>query len=97
MGPNLGSVLHQFPGDVMGLTQMTDFVCTGTSEGARYGQNGQGTGKMPGFCLVPEVKLNPDNGEVGIKPKEAGTYEEGGMYTREQVESIVEYVRSLAK
>lgn len=97
MGPNLGGVLTQFPGDSLGFTQMTDFVCNGSTNGARYGQYGQGTGKMPGFCVVPETKLNPENGEVGITPKEAGTAEQGGMYTQEQIQWIVEYVRSLAK
>ena len=36
---------------------------------ARYGQNGQGTGRMPGFCITPEAKLNPENGEVGMTPR----------------------------
>lgn len=97
MGPNLGSVLHQFPGDTLGFTQMADFVCTGSENGNRYGQIGQGTGKMPGFCVVPETKLNPENFEVGIEPKDAGTMEDGAMYTRDQVEQVTEYVRSLAQ
>lgn len=97
MGPNLRGVLNQFPGDDLGFNQMVDFVCTGSEDGTRYGKNGQGTGKMPGFCVVPEIKLNPDNLEVGIEPREAGTPEEGGMFTREQVAQIVEYVRSLVQ
>lgn len=97
MGPNLGSVLTQFPGDSVGLKQQTDFVCTGSENGARYGRTGQGTGKMPGFCITPEVKLNPENQEVGIEPKDAGDPKKGGMYTQDQVRQIVEYERSLAK
>lgn len=95
MGPNLGSVLTQFPGDVLGVTQMTDFVCTGSTNGARYGQYGQGSGRMPGFCVVPAVEAA--EGEVGVEPHDVGTAEEGGMYTEEQVQQIVEYVRSLAR
>lgn len=95
MGPNLGGVLTQFPGDVLGVTQMTDFVCNGSENGARYGQSGQGSGKMPGFCVVPAVEAA--EGEVGIEDHEVGTVEQGGMYTQEQVQQIVEYVRSLAR
>lgn len=97
LGPNLGSVLHQFPGDLLGPTQMADFICNGSVEGARYGQNGQGSGRMPGFCVTPEVKNNIEAGEVGVASKDAGTYEQGGMYTREQTEIVMEYVRSLAR
>lgn len=97
MGPNLGSVLHQFPGDTLGFTQMADFVCNGSRDGERYGQFGQGSGKMPAFCAVPEIKPNPDNYEVGIEPQDAGAMEDGAMFTRDQVEQVVEYVRSLAQ
>lgn len=95
MGPNLGSVLTQFPGDSLGVAQMTDFVCNGSVLGARYGQYGQGSGRMPGFCVVPAIE--PVEGEVGVKAHDAGTAEEGGMYTKAQVQEIVEYVRSLAR
>jgi mono/diheme cytochrome c family protein len=95
MGRSLDGVLFQFPGDVLGVTQMTDFVCTGSTDGARYGQAGQGTGRMPGFCVVPAVEAA--EGEVGVEAHDAGTPEEGGMYTEEQVQQIVEYVRSLAR
>jgi mono/diheme cytochrome c family protein len=97
MGPNLTKVLGQFPGGAVGLQQQVDFVCNGSVDGARYGRFGQGTGRMPGFCITPEVKLNPDNHEVGITPKDTGTVETGAMYTQDQVRLIVEYERSLAR
>ena len=96
-GPPLTNVLQQFPGDSLGLQQQVDFVCLGSEQGARYGQNGQGSGRMPGFCITPEVKLNPDNLEVGVVPKDVGTPDVGGMYTEDQVRKIVEYERSLAR
>jgi mono/diheme cytochrome c family protein len=46
---------------------MVDFLKNGSELGQRYGQQGQGSGKMPGF---------------------------GGMLTDEQIEAIVDYVRS---
>jgi hypothetical protein len=46
---------------------MVDFIKNGSELGQRYGQQGQGSGKMPGF---------------------------GGMLTDEQIEAIVDYVRS---
>ena len=95
LGPNLGGVLTQFPGDSLGVTQMTDFVCNGSVLGARYGQYGQGSGRMPGFCVVPAVEAT--EGEVGVEAHDVGSMEQGGMYTKDQVEKIVEYVRSLAR
>jgi len=96
-GPPLTNVLNQFPGENLGLQQQTDFVCLGSEQGARYGQNGQGSGRMPGFCVTPEVKLDPDNGEVGVEAKDSGTPEMGAMMTKDQVRQIVEYERSLAQ
>jgi mono/diheme cytochrome c family protein len=96
-GPPLTNVNAQFPGGSLGLQQQTDFVCNGSDQGARYGQNGQGTGRMPGFCVTPEIKLNPDNGEVGVTPKDAGTPAIGAMYTEDEVRAIVEYERSLSR
>ncbi len=96
-GPPLSNVRRQFPGESLGVKQQTDFVCLGSENGARYGQNGQGTGKMPGFCITPEVKIDPANGEVGVQPEDAGTAEKGAMMTQDQVRKIVEYERSLAK
>ena len=96
-GPSLKNVLRQFPGASLGPKDQTDFICTGSDQGVRYGQNGQGTGRMPGFCITPGYKINPDNGEVGVEPKDSGTAEQGAMLTQDQVRAIVEYERSLAR
>jgi mono/diheme cytochrome c family protein len=96
-GPPLTNVLNQFPGATLGPKDMTDFICNGSEQGVRYGQNGQGTGRMPGYCVTPAYKINPENGEVGIEPVDAGLPEDGAMYTQDQVRSVVEYVRSLAR
>ena len=47
MGPNLtsGSTVRQFPSD----SDQVDFVSAGSVNGKRYGQQGQGSGRMPGF------------------------------------------------
>lgn len=95
-GPPLTNVLSQFPGASLGPTQQTDFICKGSDEGQRYGKNGQGTGRMPGFCITPDYKIT-DNGEVGTDPVESGSAEDGAMLTQEQVRAIVEYERSLAR
>jgi mono/diheme cytochrome c family protein len=95
-GPPLANVLKQFPGASLGPTQQTDFICKGSDQGARYGQYGQGTGRMPGFCITPDYKLS-DNGEVGVDTVDAGTTDDGAMMTQEQVRAIVEYERSLAR
>ena len=47
---------------------MVDFVKNGSALGAKYGQQGQGSGRMPGF---------------------------GALLTDDQIQAIVEYVRSL--
>lgn len=96
-GPNLRGINGQFPGGTLGLQQQTDFVCIGSEEGVQYGRNGQGSGRMPGFCITPEVRLNDENGEVGIEPRDAGSQEDGGMMTEDQVRAIVEYERSLGQ
>ena len=97
MGPNLRNVKAQFPGGSLGLQQQVDFVCVGSADGARYGKSGMGSGKMPGFCITPEVKLNPLNYEINITPQEPGLPEDGGMYTEDQVRAVVEYERSLSE
>jgi len=96
-GPPLTNVLTQFPGGSLGLNQQVDFVCLGSDDGQRYGLNGQGSGRMPGFCITPEYKLNPLNGEVGIEPVDAGLAADGAMFTQEQVRAVIEYERSFAR
>lgn len=96
-GPPLTNVLNQFPGNSLGPQQQVDFVCNGSDQGVRYGQNGQGTGRMPGYCITPGYKINPENGEVGIDPKDTGTADSGAMMSQDQVRAIVEYERSLAR
>lgn len=97
-GPNLRGVNGQFPGGTLGLQQQTDFVCIGSEAGVQYGRHGQGkAGMMPGFCITPEVRLNDENGEVGVEPRDAGSPEDGGMMTEDQVRAVVEYERSLGQ
>jgi hypothetical protein len=96
-GPPLTNVVNQFPGGSLGLQQQIDFVCLGSDQGVRYGQNGQGTGRMPGFCITPANKNNPSNGEVGVTPNDTGLPADGAMLTEDQVRKIVEYERSLDK
>lgn len=66
MGWNLtgGRANTQFPVP----DDMVDFIKSGSVNGAKYGVQGQGSGRMPGF---------------------------GAMLTDEQIDAIVEYVRSL--
>lgn len=59
-----GSVNAHFPNEA----DMVDFVRNGSVQGQKYGLQGQGSGRMPGF---------------------------GAMLTDEQIQEIVEYVRSL--
>jgi mono/diheme cytochrome c family protein len=59
-----GAVAAHFPN----TEDMIDFVSEGSVNGAGYGRQGQGSGRMPGF---------------------------GAMLTEDQIEAIVEYVRSL--
>ena len=96
-GPNLTNVTNQFPGGSIGVQQQVDFVCNGSDDGVRYGAGGIGSGRMPGFCVTPPTKLNPENGEVGVTAKDAGTAEQGAMMTQDQVRAIVEYERSLGQ
>ena len=54
MGPNLtnGDTVRQFPVE----SDHVQFVQTGSEDGKKYGQQGQGSGRMPGFgqLLTPE-------------------------------------------
>ena len=65
-GPNLtgGSSVRQFPNQ----EDMIAFIAAGSEYGKRYGEQGQGGGRMPGF---------------------------GSVYTQEQLQAVVEYVRGL--
>ena len=99
MGPALrnGATRLRFPGSVLGPVQQRDFVCAGSEVGKLYGANGQGSGRMPGFCSTPAEKADPTvNGEVGVQKKEASDpVKVGGMLTQKQVEAIVAYERGL--
>lgn len=66
LGWNLtgGAASKHFPK----ASDMVDFIKNGSTQGAKYGTQGQGTGRMPGF---------------------------GNMLTDEQIQAIVQYVRSL--
>ena len=92
-----GTTLARFPGAILGQTNQTDFVCTGSEQGKLYGRNGQGTGRMPGFCSVPARINDPLNtGEVGVNPTEASDPDKvGGQMTKAQVESVVAFERGL--
>jgi hypothetical protein len=99
LGPSLrgGVSTTRFPGSVAGFTQQVDFICAGSERGVNYGRNAQGTGRMPGFCQVPaEPQSSPETGEVGVvakEPTDAPTV--GGIYSQDDVEKIVRYVRGL--
>ncbi len=99
LGPSLrgGVSTTRFPGAITGFEQQVDFVCAGSERGVNYGQNGQGTGRMPGFCQTPAEVDNPlETGEVGVIPQDPSDPDTvGGMYTKEDVEKIVRYVRGL--
>lgn len=77
-GPNLtnGSTLRQFE------TAKThnEFIARGSQLGARYGQYGQGSGRMPGFAARTDDSVDT-------------TY--AAILTPEQIEAIVAYERSL--
>jgi cytochrome c553 len=77
LGPNLtgGLVPKQFAS----VDELALFVSTGSVEGEAYGNNGIGSGKMPGFGDNP----NTEN------------VEGDGMMTPEMIEAIVRYEASL--
>ncbi|MBV9952783.1 MAG: c-type cytochrome [Acidimicrobiia bacterium] len=99
MGPALrnGDTLVRFPGSILGPTNQTDFVCTGSELGKLYGRNGQGSGRMPGFCSVPAAVDDPTNtGEVGVVARDAtDPIKVGGQMTHADVQKIVAYERTL--
>ena len=91
-GPNLtgGLTTRQFET----VATHEDFVTSGSKIGVKYGQYGQGSGRMPGFgprsddsCEIP-----PDPGTGGA-PVSACTYPT--ILTTEQIAAIVAYERSL--
>jgi cytochrome c553 len=77
LGPNLtgGLVDRQFAS----VEELTLFVSTGSVDGEAYGNNGIGSGKMPGFGDNP----NTEN------------VENDGMMTQEMIEAIARYEASL--
>jgi Cytochrome C oxidase, cbb3-type, subunit III len=77
LGPNLtgGLVPRQFAS----VEELVLFVSTGSVEGEAYGNNGVGSGKMPGFGDNP----NTEN------------VENDGMMTQEMIEAIARYEDSL--
>jgi mono/diheme cytochrome c family protein len=57
MGPNLtgGSEVRQFPV----AADQSAFICKGSEIGKKYGAQGQGSGKMPGFCgMLTQDEIN---------------------------------------
>jgi mono/diheme cytochrome c family protein len=99
LGPSLrgGVSTTRFPGVESGFNQQVDFICTGSEKGVNYGQNSQGSGRMPGFCQTPaEVDNVGETGEVGVAAREPSDPDTvGGMLSKEDVEEIVRYVRGL--
>jgi mono/diheme cytochrome c family protein len=56
MGPNLtnGDTVRQFPLE----SDHAAFICSGSVVGAKYGQQGQGSGRMPAFCgLLTDAQI----------------------------------------
>ncbi len=82
LGPNLtnGSELRQFDT----VQDQVVFVSVGSEDGKKYGNQGIGSGKMPG------MGLNPNAEEKGAKMSTNQV-----MLTQDQITSVVEYERSL--
>ena len=95
-GPNLTDTTAQFPGATAGMEAMTDFVCEGTLLGAQYGVHGMGAGRMPAFCQTKPYNPNTDPlaSQPNVETQDMGEVD-SGMMTRDQVATIVEYVRGL--
>jgi mono/diheme cytochrome c family protein len=91
-GPNLtnGVTKRQFET----VATHDDFVTSGSKIGVKYGQYGQGSGRMPGFGARTEdnCQIPPDPGEGG-PPIAACSYP--AILTPEQIAAIVAYERSL--
>ncbi|HUP72869.1 MAG TPA: cytochrome c [Acidimicrobiales bacterium] len=71
-----------------------DFIASGSQTGVRYGQYGQGSGRMPGFGARTQAscEIPPDPGEGG-PPVADCAYP--AILTPEQIAAIVAYERSL--
>ena len=57
MGPNLtnGGAVRQFPN----AADQSAFICAGSELGKKYGAQGQGSGRMPGFCgILTQDQIN---------------------------------------
>jgi cytochrome c553 len=54
------------PRQFEGAAEMLEFVCAGSEFGAQYGRNGQGSGRMPGYCDNP----NSDDEGDGMMTEE---------------------------
>jgi mono/diheme cytochrome c family protein len=82
MGPNLtgGSELAQFDT----VENQVAFVSKGSELGKKYGNNGLGDGKMPGFGINRNAEI------VGSEMKASQV-----MFTQEEITAIVEYERGL--
>ena len=91
-GPNLtgGLTTRQFET----VQTHVDFITAGSKIGVKYGQYGQGTGRMPGFGARTEdrCQIPPDPG-VGGPPVADCVYP--AILTTEQIAAIVAYERSL--
>lgn len=77
LGPNLTGGL--IPRQFASVDELVEFITTGSVKGELYGNNGQGSGKMPGFGD------NPNTEEV----------EGDGMMTPEMLQAIARYEASL--
>ena len=91
-GPNLtnGVTTRQFETPA----SHADFIASGSKVGIRYGQFGQGSGKMPGFGARTEdnCQIPPPVGEGGPP---AGPCVYTAILTEAQINAIVAYERGL--
>ena len=70
MGPNLtnGDTVRQFPNQEDHVT----FVETGSEDGKKYGQQGQGTGRMPAFGQMLTARADRGHRRVRAEPLMSG-------------------------
>lgn len=91
-GPNLTNGLTTRQFETAGSHE--DFIAGGSKIGVKYGQYGQGSGKMPGFGPRTE-----DRCQIPPDPREGGPPVSDCVYpatlTTEQIAAIVAYERSL--